>query len=619
MTLARDAAMEAREDVFSRISELRKAGRIEDALRALRLELKLGRLDGEGLDRAGRLLRKLRPTDSAAVRVKLLGQYTTHWLATALIAVAYGQGVDLVVDEGGYDSIIQDLAALGSCPSESKPSIVALLPWSSRLTREGVKVEDRIAELSAFWKQAWDFTSRSGAKLLQVGLDWAVHDELGHSLGARSGNASLVRRANVALLDALPPGAYFVDLEQISGEMGRSSFYDMRRYYWTKQPFSEAGVKALAEALFAGIRALTVGPKKVLVLDLDNTLWGGVVGELGPHGIGLGESPDGEAFRAFQLYCKELSRRGVLLTLASKNNPADAYEPFQANPGMILSLDDFAAIEIGWEPKGTTIARLAQTLNLGIDSFVFFDDNPAEREQVRQALPDVAIVDVPEEPAEYVRALQKGLWFEAVGLTNEDRVRAEQYAVERQRRDLAQSSTTMEDYLRSLEMVADVREFDEADLPRVVQLLGKTNQFNVTTRRHSREDVLDLIGRPGAFGITLRVRDRFGDHGLVGLVIATPDDQRPKTLRIDTWLMSCRVIARTVEEFQFQEILRRASDLGYEAVLGEYVPTKKNILVADLFDRMGFAALGAEGDSKTSRYLLDLAAATAPATFVQRV
>ena len=614
MSLLREASMENPQEVFSQVARLRKEGRSEEALDSLRRLVRLGGVDGEGLDKAGRLIRKIRLPETVTTRLLLVGQCTTNWLATALVAVAHGQGIDLEVDEGGYDNVIQDLAASAG----TKPSIVAMLPWNTRLLRGDSRAGDRVDDELAFWKQAWDFASRSGAKLLQVGYDWTAHDALGSYLGARSGSVSIVRKVNAALADALPPGSYFVDLEQVSGTMGRLSFYDMRRYYWTKQPFSEAGTKALAENLFSGVRALTTGPKKVLVLDLDNTLWGGVVGELGPHGVGLGESADGEAFRAFQRYCKDLSGRGVLLALASKNNPADAHEPFQMNPDMILSLDDFAAMEICWEPKGTTIARLAETLNLGIDSFVFFDDNPAEREQVRQALPEVAVVDVPEEPAEYVRALQKGLWFEAVGLTSEDRARAEQYAVERKRRDLAQTSTSIEDYLISLEMVADVREFDEADLPRVVQLLGKTNQFNLTTRRHSREDVLELVGRPGAFGITLRVLDRFGDHGLVGLVIAVPDETRPEALRIDTWLMSCRVIARTVEEFQLREILRRASALGYRTVVGEYLPTKKNVLVSDLLDRMGFVPLATESDTTVKRYLLDVETSTAPATFVRR-
>ncbi len=353
----------------------------------------------------------------------------------------------------------------------------------------------------------------------------------------------------------------------------------------------------------------------MLVLDLDNTLWGGVVGETGALGVALGESPDGEAYRSFQKHAKALSKRGIVLAVASKNNPADGREPFEKNPEMILGLDDIAAAEINWEPKGTTIRRLAETLSLGLDSFVFFDDNPAEREQVRQAIPEVAVADVPAEPAEYVRALQAGLWFEAASLTEADRERAEQYAVERKRRELQQSAGTMEDYLRSLEMVADVREIDEADLMRVVQLLGKTNQFNLTTRRHGREDVLRLLALPDAVGMTLRVEDRFGDHGLIGVMIAVPADDDPRALRIDTSLMSCRVIGRTVEQFFIGELLERARRLGYREIRGEYIPTKKNALVSELYDRLGFKRVRVDDDGSV-HYALEVEGATRPIAYL---
>jgi FkbH-like protein len=282
---------------------------------------------------------------------------------------------------------------------------------------------------------------------------------------------------------------------------------------------------------------------------------------------------------------------------------------------MILRLDDIAAAEINWEPKGSTIRRIAETLNLGLDSFVFFDDNPAEREQVRQAIPEIAVAEVPAEPAEFARALQAGLWFETSSLTEEDRVRAEQYAVERKRRDIQRGAGTMEDYLRSLEMRADVREIDEADLMRVVQLLGKTNQFNLTTRRHSREDVLRLLAMTDAIGMTLRVEDRFGDHGLIGVMIAVPSDNDARILSVDTWLMSCRVIGRTVEEFSFGELLERARRLGYRKIRGEYIPTKKNALVCELYDRMGFQRVRV-GDDQAVLYALEVAAAVRPKAYV---
>jgi FkbH-like protein len=604
-------------ELFQQIAAMRKEGQVDQALALLRDALNRNGLGPEELDRAGRFIQKARAGGAAAagtLGVHLLGQCTTSWLVPAVTAVAWGQGQDCSVAEGGYDNILQDLNRLAA--ERRAPDVVVLIPWTHRLFGGSGPVDERVEDELAFWRHAWEVAGRMGSRVVQVGYDWMSPGAEGYGLAGEPGSpVDLVRAANAALRRSRPPGSYFLDLELVSGMMGREAFYDPRRYYWTKQPFSERGVMRLAEHLWAGVRALTTGPKKVLVLDLDNTLWGGVVGEAGALGVALGEGADGEAYRAFQGHVKALSRRGIVLAVASKNNPADGLEPFEKNPDMILGLDDIAAAEINWEPKGTTIRRIAEALGLGLDSFVFFDDNPAEREQVRQAIPEVSVAEVPAEPAEYARALQAGLWFETASLTEEDRSRAGQYAVERRRRDLQQSAGSMEDYLRSLEMRADVREIDEADLMRVVQLLAKTNQFNLTTRRHTREDVLRLLARPGAIGMTLRVEDRFGDHGLVGAMIAVPAEEDERALRVDTWLMSCRVIGRTVEEFSFGELLERARRLGYREIHGEYVPTKKNALVGELYDRMGFRRVRI-GDDQAVLYVLEVAAATRPAAYL---
>jgi FkbH-like protein len=608
-------------ELFKDIAKLRSSGRNDEALARIRDALKRGSLEPEKVDKAGRILRK--EIDAAGeratpLRIQVLGQCTTSWLINTLTAVAWGRGVMALVDEGGYDNVLQDLERLAAS-SGPRPDVVVLLPWSKRLLSDlGADAGSRhLASELEFWKEAWDIASgRLGCRILQIGYDYVTPGASGYAAAGKAGGSlAMIREANSSLRANLPPDAYFLDLSVISGELGRASFYDPRRYHWTKQPFSEVGILELSNHLWAGIRALTTGPKKVLVLDLDNTLWGGVVGETGHLGIGIGESPDGEAFLAFQKHLKDLTRNGILLAIASKNNEADAVEPFQSNADMILKLDDIAAFEACWEPKGTTIRRIAKALNLGLDSFVFFDDNPAEREQVRQALPEVEVVDVPEDPAGYVRALESGLWFETVGLTDADKVRVEQYAFERQRRALEVKSGSLDEYLRSLEMVAEHREIDDADLQRVVQLLAKTNQFNLTTRRHTREDVLSLLRKTNSIGFTIRVRDRFGDHGLIGTMIAVPEADSPQAMRIDTWLMSCRVIGRTVEQFSFRTMVECARKLGYRRVLGEYVPTPKNLLVKGLYESLGFRPLNGFDDA-SFLYELDLDSYELPPTFV---
>ncbi|NQT40867.1 MAG: HAD-IIIC family phosphatase, partial [Planctomycetes bacterium] len=576
--------------LFRRVKQLRKESRSDEALALLRDALRREQLEAEEVEKAGRLIQKelagFEPTQIDA-HVLLLGQCTTPWLANSLAAVAWGQGEALPVADGEYDNVMQELMA--AAQTSAKPDVVVLMPWNQRLLFGGGdrSAQDRIDDELAFWHQAWSVAvDRLGARVLQVGYDWVTPGAMGHHLGgAADGTVDLIRRTNAALRAELPQGAFFVDLEQASGTIGRQAFYDPRRHYWTKQPLSESGARCLAEHLWAGIRATLTGPKKVLALDLDNTLWGGVVGETGPLGIALGESPEGEAFRDFQRHVKELSARGVLLTVCSKNNPQDAREPFTENAAMILSLEEIADFQASWDPKAMALERTAEALNLGLDSLVFFDDNPAEREQVRQALPEVTVVEVPEDPAEYIRALQAGLWFESVAVTGADRQRSEQYQQQGQRKRLKESAGSIEDYLQSLAMRADVRPIDQSDMQRVVQLIGKTNQFNLTTRRHGTGDVRQMLAQPGAIGLSLRVADRFGDYGLVAVVLGAPDENAPaKTLRIDTLLMSCRVIGRTVEEFFFNALLHRAREAGYQCLLGEFLPTRKNGLVADLYE-----------------------------------
>ncbi len=605
--------------LFKQIANLRKQSRILEALALLREALRRQQLDAEGIEKAGRIIQAIRAEAKleGAVRILLLGQCTTSWLANTLTAVAWGQGTALTVTEGAYDNVMQELLAAGA--TAEKPDVVVLLPWNQRLLFDNAdrSPDERIDDECAFWQQAWRLVrERLGGRILQAGYDWITPGALGYCLGAKAdGDVALVRRVNDALRQRLPAGAYFADLEQISGVMGRERFYDLRRYFWTKQPFSEAGTVRLSEHLWAGIRAMLSGPKKVLVLDLDNTLWGGVVGETGALGVGLGEGPDGEAFRAFQKHVKALSKRGVVLAVCSKNNPADARGPFQENPAMILSLDDLAHLEASWEPKSQGLKRIAKTLQLGLDSFVFFDDNPAEREQIRQALPEVEVVEA-SDPSEYIRDLERGLLFETVGLTDEDRQRGEQYRAENQRRSSASSFDSLDDYLTSLDMVGDVRPIDDADFERVVQLIGKTNQFNLTTRRHSAEQVRRMLAHPATIGLTLRMVDRFGDYGLVSVILAVEEDSRPESLQIDTWLMSCRVISRTAEEFFFNALLEEARRRGVRRLIGHYIPTAKNGLVKDLYDRLGFQR-AVNGSNGTQAYELDLEQAAAVKTFIQ--
>ncbi|HNH50735.1 MAG TPA: hypothetical protein PKY30_27125, partial [Myxococcota bacterium] len=284
------------------------------------------------------------------------------------------------------------------------------------------------------------------------------------------------------------------------------------------------------------------------------------------------------------------------------------------NPDMVLKLEDFAGFEATWDPKALSLRRLADQLRLGLDSFVFFDDNPAERELIRQHLPEVEVPEVPEDPSGYVRYLEEGMYFEALSLTKEDRERASQYQAEQARESAAAAFDSLDGYLNSLEMKAEVRAVDEDDLERVVQLLGKTNQFNLTTRRHSAEQVRAWMQDPACVALTVRVDDRFGGHGLVAVMLGVPDEDG--ALRVDTWLMSCRVIGRTVEQYCWLRFVAEARARGYQRVRGEYLPTAKNAQVAPLFGELGLPVAEERPDG-SRLYVAEIEALPEVRTFVQ--
>ncbi len=598
---------------FKSCRQLVKQKKNIDALTELKQAIHQNLLDAGGLSQAGRLLEKLNL--SSNLNIALLGQFTTSYLSPVLKAMALPQGHVLSIVEESYDNVMQSLLTL-----EQTIDVVILLPWHQRLMMQSSRSpQQRLEEELSFWQQAWQLISKnSNTRIIQVGYDWIDAGAAGQFLaGQGDGDISLIRQLNQKIRSKLPESAYFIDLEQVSGHLGRQQFYDARSYHWTKQPLSEQGVIHLSKVILAGIRTSIIGPKKVLVLDLDNTLWGGVVGEKGAHGIELGDNPTGEAFKNFQLLAKQLRDNGCVLAICSKNNDADAREPFETNPDMILKLDDFAAFKAGWGPKSEAIKQIALELKLGLDSFVFFDDSKAEQEEVRMALPEVSVIDTPEDPSDFRQALLDGLWFESIQRTLEDSQRAQHYQHERQRVESQSTFNSIEDYLVSLTMTADIRELNNDDIDRVVQLLGKTNQFNLTTRRHSREDVMSLISQPESIGLTARLTDKFGDYGLVSVILATKDTSREDaTLIIDSWLMSCRTISRTLEHHLFNQLLSVAKANNFKRIVGEYIPTQKNVLAKNLFSELGCTPIDKNTQRDSQWFELDLDSATNVTTFV---
>ena len=370
--------------------------------------------------------------------------------------------------------------------------------------------------------------------------------------------------------------------------------------FMARQPFSAAGQVAFAFYLARFLRPLIVPRKKALAIDLDNTLWGGVLGEDGLAGLEIGPEFPGNVHLRIQRELLELKERGIALVLLSKNNATDVEEAFSSLPGMILKLEDFAVRKINWEPKSENLRAAAAELRLGLDSFAFIDDSDYEREQMRQLNPRVLILNQNSDPLRTLNTLWETDAFDSLFLTKEDRQRQHDYRV-RQAREIGAHQDDLEGFLKSLEMAAIIEPVGPGNLDRVANLLAKTNQFNLTTRRHSRAEVARLANAAGSVALVLRLRDKFGEQGIIGLVIAIPG-QEEQSLIIDSLLVSCRALGRGVEHALWAAVVNRAYRKGVRKLQAEYVATGKNSLVADFYDKLGFRQV--EGNGSVKRYEL---------------
>jgi FkbH-like protein len=340
---------------------------------------------------------------------------------------------------------------------------------------------------------------------------------------------------------------------------------------------------------------------------LDNTLWGGVIGDDGLDGIRLGDDWPGNPYKAFQRAVLGLRDRGIVLAVASKNDEAVAAEVFRRHPEMLIKWNDLAAVRINWKPKSVNLRSIADELNIGVDSLVLFDDNPVERAEVRAGIPTVGVVEVPADPVHYRRALMESGYFDQVGLSAEDFDRADMYRTDRARRDLEHTAQSVEEFLRNLEMEAVVAPATDATLGRIAQLIGKTNQFNLTTRRHKPADLSRMMETDQFFVAGLRLRDRFGDQGLIAVAIL---ERKGDSGWLDTFLMSCRVMNRGVERAMLAYLAEQARVMGCNRLIGEYRPTDRNRMVEGLLPEVGFIRDGENGGGILWR--LDLAEGSLP-------
>ena len=523
-------------------------------------------------------------------RIAVLGSGVLDFWAGLLRPALFGFDIGCEILTGEYDQYQQEIRDPSSRLAKFRPEIVVLaVNWRSlglldETADPAATVRNLIDGMAALWRTC---QHRYRAAVIQLNFEIPEVDPLGRlSAASPGGRARVIHTLNLELWDAAQQARVAVlDVEQLAAATGKRNWSDPGMWIAAKQYPTTDAVPLLTRNLAALVRAVCGLTSKCAVLDLDGTLWGGVIGEDGLDGIRLGGDAEGEAYTAFHQYLLGLRRRGIPLAVCSKNNEDDARSVFRRHPETVLKEDDFAVFLANWEPKPDNLKNIAAMLNIGVDSLVFLDDNPVERNLVRRELPEVEVPELPDDPARYAEALHATYLFESLSLTDEDRRRADTYRDNVLRTELAEGSTNLDDYLVSLRMKVDLRPFDETNLPRIVQLINKTNQFSLTTRRTTASEVMAWMQDPACYTQFMRLQDRFGDSGVTGAMVAVREGD---TLRIVNWLMSCRVLGRRIENLMLASLIRHARRAGVAAVIGEYLPTAKNGQTSDLFDRFGF-------------------------------
>lgn len=549
--------------------------------------------------------------EAKRLRIALLGGVTTDFLKRPLELELETLGIEADLFSSDYGTYVHEMLDADSATAAFGPDIAVFLVNHFNIA-DWPAVGDTPERVTALVDRVCDnwlglceaFHARTNSEIIVSNLHLLTARVTG-SLGSRLpwDPNNFVRQVNVALGRKAPPYVHLLDVETLSSIYGVSNWFDARFWHHSKQPVSFACLIPFVRNLSAMVGALYGRTAKCIVLDLDNTIWGGVVGDDGIEGLKIGEGDaESEAFKAFQTYLLRLKERGILLAVSSKNEEANALAPFEQLSEMVLKRQDFVSFKAGWGPKSEALQEIAGELNIGLDALVFVDDNPAERELVRQLLPQVKVVELSGDPADYPALLDRSGWLEMVKITEEDRRRTDQYRENLERSALQELHSDYDSYLTSLNQRATIREFEFEHLDRITQLINKTNQFNLTTLRMSRSEVEALMNHPDVLTAYVRLVDRFGDNGLISAFSGHVEDD---SLHIDLWLMSCRVFKRGVEYLLARHVIDQARRFGVRSVRGVYRPTPKNKIVETFYADLGFERSGSEQNGATT-WILEL-------------
>jgi len=531
-------------------------------------------------------------------RLAILRSFTVEPIVPLLRALAFANGIDLAVQVGDFNTYTQEVLDKNGNLYRFEPdtAIIAIQTrdiapnlWTQFADLSALEVREITEQVILDYENLINvFRSTSRAHLVIHNLELPVvptqgilDNQIDHS------QFKAIQEINLKLgnMARKHPGVYILDYDGLIARYGRVGWHDDRKWLTMRMPISAGNLLHMAKEWMRFIHPLSGKISKALVVDLDNTLWGGVIGEDGMSGIKLHQEYPGALYQSLQRVILDLYHRGVILAICSKNNYEDAMEVIEKHAGMVLGLQHFAALYINWNDKVQNLREIAAELNIGVEALAFLDDNPVERQRVRTELPEVTVIELPENSAGYARALRDSPAFERLALSKEDRERGHYYVEQRERSDLEQSATSMEDFYRSLQQELEIAFVSKETLARVAQLTQKTNQFNLTTRRYSEQQISEMVSNSDWKIYSVRVQDRFGDNGLVGVAILHFEGE---ICEIDTMLLSCRVIGRTVETSFLGYLIQNAQEHGSKRLRGWFLPTKKNAPAENFYGQHGF-------------------------------
>jgi len=536
-------------------------------------------------------------------RIAVLGDSSTQHLAQAVEGYAVLEGIDVEVLDTDYDQIELQVYDSSSPVCEFGADVILLFLCTQKLWERFQDCVDTsaFAEMEMRRMEAVYDSIHAKTKALIFQFTFEVENDFvfgSYGLKWKDSFAFQLQKLKLLMMEraAGDAGLYLLDMDAVRVSVFPEPFSDPRLYCNAKMAVTQAALTWMAKSVIDLVRTLQGQLRKCVILDLDNTLWGGVIGEDGMEGIELGELGLGHAFTELQIWLKALKKRGILLCVCSKNEEAAAKEPFEKHPDMILRLEDITIFSANWEDKAANIKRIQKMLNLGMDSMVFLDDNPFERSLVRELVPEITVPELPEDPAlrtSYLKALNL---FETASFSENDIARTAQYRAEAERVRLEADCASLTEYLKKLDMKGAATPFEKFFFSRIAQLTQRSNQFNLRTIRYTEADIARIAADEHYLTQSFTLKDCFGDHGLVGVVIL---EKREDRVFIDTWLMSCRVLKRGMEEFMLNRIVEIAAENGFSVIEGEYLPTAKNSMVCDLYESFGFRHY------EKNKYLLD--------------